>query len=206
MYWKIGKIGISPVFIAVVAFFCIVDSSKYTVLLLLSAGLHEGGHLLAAKICGAKIEGLYLRPFGINMVLGKGRLIGYHEEIFIALAGPIISFFCAAICFVWCMIFGLFDGAAFWIFANALLFFLNILPIDTLDGGRAFRALLLCKSLPDEADKITTAISVITLIPLSLFAMMMALKSGYNFSLVAIAIFLLLRVCLQNSNRLSITT
>lgn len=206
MYVRIGRIYASPIFLAVIAFFCIVDSVRYTVLLLTAAALHEAGHLAAALRFGAPIEGIYLQPFGINIRIRESCAVSYPADACIALAGPMASLAAAAAAFGYSAIFGLGEGSAFFLMTNLLLMSLNLLPVDTLDGGRALRALLLMRMLPDAADRICFTVSVIVLCPLCFAAVWAALRSGYNFSLIAVCLFLLLRLALQSSSRISVST
>ena len=206
IFFQIKKLHISPVFLSVVAFFFIVDTSFYTLLLLLCAFAHELGHYLTGRALGAEVEGVWFRPFGINIVLRESTRISYWDEIRIALSGPLVNLLLAGGVYLWCLLFGLFDAAGFLIFINLALAGINLLPVDCLDGGRAVRSLLLCLFSIETADRLSLCLSLLTLIPLSVSSAVLVSRSGYNLSLAVITLFLLCRILLGSFRRISVTS
>ena len=71
--------------------------------------------------------------------------------------------------------------------SNALLGALQSLPIGPLDGGQALAALLCSKLGPRRAERVSTALSVLTLFPLAALGFWALLRSQYNFTLLAAA-------------------
>ena len=69
MRW--GPIWISPWLIVLIALFFFIDSSIYAPLVVLSAMLHELGHLAALRNYGVAIEDVRLHPFGIEIKAPK---------------------------------------------------------------------------------------------------------------------------------------
>jgi Zn-dependent protease len=97
---------------------------------MIAVSVHELAHYVALRLCNADIEGVRLTARGIVMKTGY---IDSHCEFLCSLAGPFGSLLllllrrwmpCAAIC-----------G-----FIQACV---NLLPIPSLDGGRALRSLIL---------------------------------------------------------------
>lgn len=205
IFFTIKKLHISPVFLSVVAFFFIVDTSFYTLLLLLCAFAHELGHYFTGRALGAEVEGVWFRPFGINIVLRESTRLSYWDEILIALSGPLVNLLFAGGVYLWCLLFGLFDAAGFLIFINLSLAGVNLLPIDCLDGGRAVYSLLLCLFSVETASRLSFWLSVFTLVPLAAASAMLISRSGYNLSLAVITVFLLCRVLLGSFRRISVT-
>lgn len=100
---------------------------------LLALMLHEGGHVLAMRLCGVKRCCLELTPFG-----GVADVPGFHrlpclKQGVIALAGVAVSAL-GALCWAWRP-----PSSAFWLyFRNACLSLalMNCLPLWPLDGAR----------------------------------------------------------------------
>ena len=100
---------------------------------------HEGGHCVAALLCGVPLRKFRLVPWEARISLGTQSL-SYQKECIISLAGPLanlLTFFLvnarggSAV-----------DGAiSFFAAVSLSLALLNLLPIDDFDGGRFFRCI-----------------------------------------------------------------
>lgn len=113
---------------------------KFALGLVLSIYIHEMGHVLALRRFGFKASAPLFLP-GLGAVIRmKQHPANAHEDAAIGLAGPIYGLGAAvASAGLWVVtkqpIFGAIATVGAWI----NLF--NLLPVWTLDGGRAFRAL-----------------------------------------------------------------
>ena len=119
---------------------------------LLASALHELGHALAARRMGVSIRRLRITAVGAEMVLCPTRMLSYPGEMLIALAGPAVNLFTAALAvrLPW-------EGQGRLLFAgaSAALGAFNLLPLGPLDGGQLLRAALSLLISP-EAGRIVT--------------------------------------------------
>ncbi len=105
--------------------------------------LHELSHVFVARECGLTVKSIRLTPFGGIAEIESFYAVGEKTEFFIAIAGPLMNITLAVIAsaFVKYMIF-----YASWIdtfiYANAILAGINLIPALPLDGGCALRAIL----------------------------------------------------------------
>lgn len=131
----------------------------YSVLFLLAVfvciTLHELGHALTAKHFNIKTHSIVLLPIGgiaqLETIPEKPK-----EELWIAVAGPLVNFVLAGMLFIVLKLFGLqnvsdlaaIDPSNFLsslMQVNILLALFNLIPSFPMDGGRVFRALLTFK-------------------------------------------------------------
>lgn len=117
-----------PVLLAAALLLCGADTAFSALGALL---LHEAGHALAARACGARLTRVELTPFG-GVADYDGAGLSPAREALTALGGPLAS------------LTGLALGMRAPAFAamNAALLAVNLLPALPLDGGRALRAAL----------------------------------------------------------------
>ena len=75
-------------------------------------------------------------------------------------------------------------------FAGALAAF-HLLPIAPLDGGQALFALLSRRLPTERAGTVVWAFSLLILLPLAVLGFWVLLQSRYNFSLLAVSVYLM---------------
>ncbi|WP_305116482.1 hypothetical protein [Acutalibacter muris] len=89
-----------------------------------------------------------------------------------------------------------FDGSAFW-GASFALALTHSLPIEPLDGGLALRYFLRGKYTYEKAEQISRMISTILLVPLAILGFSILLRTRYNYSLLALSIYLMLYLVMK---------
>lgn len=190
----IKKVSVNPLFFVILAFFVIMDGTLFMVLILSAALIHEGAHILSFVLFKAEIKELRFQPFGIQIILSKDINLGYIKETVCALAGPFVNLALALILVIFGVIFDVPQGYGFFLVCNIALFALNIMPIMPLDGGRALHALLLKKTDIMKAERISFIVSIVLTIPLLALGIYILKVTEYNFSLILISFYLLIRL------------
>ena len=155
----------------------------------LAAFLHECGHLLAAKLLKIPLRELKIDLLGARLEVSD-KMISYSDEWLLSAAGPLSSFLCAILAFpLWKVL----PSSAFFSAVSFLLGILNLLPIQTFDGGR----MLECLFMPLFGEKRTTrlmgASSFLLLFLLWAVAVYCLLLANDGLSLLCFSMSLLMR-------------
>ena len=156
---------------------------------ILAAALHEIGHLLAAHFLKIPIRAMRFDLLGARIDV-KGRILSYGEEWLLCMAGPLSS-----------LIFSLI-GSFFWSHtklaiafscASVLLGLLNLLPIQTFDGGRMLECALLSFTTPQKTGSILRGCTFLFLWLLWAFSAYLMIKISDGISLFFFTLTLLAR-------------
>ena len=186
MKFRIGdcRITVGFPFLAVIALVLALDRSGVAFIGLVCAALHEAAHIAAMRSTGGMPREMRFTAFGIDLVRPSEKR-SYGRDALVSFAGPAANLAAAGLCFI------LFQRK-FEIFlaANLLLFGLNILPVEPLDGGQALLSLLCLKMEPEKAGGIVSAVSFFALIPLAAAGFFVLLRSRWNFTLLFAACYL----------------
>ena len=150
--------------------------------------VHELGHLAAMRMLSVKGNTLALSACGMSISYDD-RKTTYLTDIIIAISGGAANLILFLLCRT--------GGDSYYIDAlcvfNIFLCAFNMLPVKALDGGRALYALLSYLFSPDTADRVTEFTGRITAFGLIISGVVLFIVSGYNFT-VLITAFWLLRV------------
>ena len=120
--------------------FCLTGQIQIYFLLLLFAFLHELGHLVAGVCLKLRPKKVEVNTLGLSITFeGYGSNINIAtKRIVIALAGPAVN-----LLFIVISIFvPLNINRELILYANIILFLINLLPIYPLDGGRILKNIL----------------------------------------------------------------
>ncbi len=168
----------------------LADGSGESIMTLISALLHELGHIFVMLMLGIGIRQLTVTPLGFE-IQPKREYRSFYEEIAVSLAGCAVNFL------TFFLFFG--KGGIFQMLAETslLLGIMNIMPVRCLDGGEALNAFLNLFLLPDKAERIGRIVSFITLIFMWVPAVYIFLATGYNYSLFIMSTWLFCRIFFQ---------
>ncbi len=125
--------------LAAAAFFLPVDQLLMVMLAML---IHEGGHLVAMKLCRVKNCTVEWTPLGFVADTAGYGILSPGRQLLISLAGPLASGIAEGICWV---LAGAQKSAAQMLTVNTAILLMNSMPVLPLDGGRALLAI--CRML-----------------------------------------------------------
>ncbi len=182
-----AKIYVS-VFSPFAVFLFVLSQGLFSSLMFFSAILiHELSHILCLFCLGATIKKVSVYPFGIDINADTQRL-NYKKELVVSLSGSTAN-----------LLFALFGGVVFnHITHPKLLFFIlchlslglfNLLPITLFDGGKALRLILYDRLEIDTAFRAAFLCDLVFSVMLLCLCTYLIRLSGFNLSVIMIAIY-----------------
>ncbi|MBQ8783797.1 MAG: hypothetical protein IJZ57_08520 [Clostridia bacterium] len=189
--FKGKKIQISVYFAALVTLAFALSPEGYAPLGLVCCILHEAGHLLCMKAVGCEVRGVSLGLYGMRIDSAPCVALSPIKEVVIAFGGPLVNIILAVL--------GVIIKNQMLTASNAVLAVFNLLPVESTDGYNVLYGLL---SIRFESEKIKAALRIVSaafLFLLYCFGFLLLFKSGYNFSALAVAVYLSVKFLFQGS-------
>lgn len=157
---------------------------------------HELAHVGCARALGVPISSVTVYPFGVAARLKSGYIRSSAKEFAVAFAGPFASLLlfwisCAAGSVCRAEIF--FRSADI----NLAICIINLVPALPLDGGRMLKSILTSYFGIIRAYNFMLRLSRTAIVILLTAAAVLFFVSGFNFSLILIAAFLLQNLCAE---------
>ncbi len=159
---------------------------------LTAAVLHEFGHIAAARLLGVRLCGLSLDLLGARLST-KSSLISYGDELRLAAAGPFVNL----VCFIAAYPLAKTAPAPFintFTAASAGLCLLNLLPIESFDGGRILSCAVSLATDAPAAGRALRLISFFCIFGLWSASLYLLLKTGSSLSLFVFSAALFARL------------
>lgn len=162
--------------------------------LVLSAAVHEFGHILAMRSLGYRLRRVDILPMGALIVCPEG--IPHRDEFIIAVSGPLASLFSALTASI---VFAL-TRSPFALYAsliNLTLALFNLMPIKKLDGGKALSSFIFYKcphKQNETAERICSAASVFSKLLFMAVAAFVIAVTGFNFGVLLLSVTLLIQL------------
>ena len=193
--WRFGAVewGVSLLFPAAVLVMLTLGDARFTLLCLLASLIHEGGHFLAMLALRDPPSRVIFGVFGARVERCRTSTAGYGARAIVSLCGPLANLLCAAVLYP-CV------GHADAVLIHALLGTFHLLPVSGLDGGEAVRSMLCCRYSPSVAARLLTVLSVAVLLPMATLGFLVLLKTGYNASLLVLAVYLIMLLIFKEND------
>ena len=136
-------VTLSPWLLLIMAVMLVTGMGNMLAVAVLVIGLHEIGHALCARALGIPVREVYFFPLGgVSKLDVPLEHAGWREAV-LALFGPVVSLVLAMGAIVLQDNVLKNDALTPFITANLTICAFNLLPALPLDGGRAFRAMLM---------------------------------------------------------------
>ncbi len=170
-----------------IVFMVIMDKSGMIIFGIISAFLHEIGHLAAAYFQNQKIKKI---NFGFANVDITSSGQSSENSLLVLASGSLVNF---AIALIFKILYLYLSNSIFNIIAyqNLWIGILNLLPISTLDGGQIFFLLLNKKFDIFLSEKIIKTVSFVFLVPVCILGFLILINSKYNFSLLILSCYII---------------
>lgn len=185
------EVRIGLLFPAVLVVLFALDDTGIPAWCLAASAMHEAGHFIAMYLLGCRPSMISISGFGVRARLPANKISGFTESMIITLAGPAVNIVSFA---VLALVSGMTLAAAI----HLLLAVFSLLPIEYLDGGQLLYYFLAGKVGEERADKICFRVSLLVLVPLATAGFYLLISSGYNFTLLAVSIYLGLLILLKH--------
>lgn len=175
-------------FFALLAFCNIFAGFQNGSIILISVLLHEAAHLFVIFAAGIIPESVGISALGMRICLPENLQLRYQDNIKISLAGPLMNLFVGGICLA-----SGFDSIAL---PNLVMGSFHLMPVEPLDGGTALAAFLYARTA--RAELISIAVSCLFLIPVMTMGFIVIIQNPYNFSLLALSVYLMLYMVMKH--------
>lgn len=173
-------------FAVTAAVILMLDRSKTAPAVFLCCAVHETAHILLLALCSAPPDAIVLGVFGMRIERGEVCL-NYRREAVCALAGPAANFIVSLAALPFARVY---PDALKLAALSAGIGVFNLLPVEPMDGAAALKSLLLLKHEEHTADKVVDIFAAVLLIPLTVCGMVLLVKTGNNFTLLCVCIYI----------------
>lgn len=181
---------LSLLFPAAVVVLLTLDGSGTAAWCLAASVMHEGGHFLMLLLCGGKPAVVAAGIFGVRIEQDGRARLSYARNLLVSLAGPAVNLLSAAVLV-------LTGGWTVPAMVHGTMAAMNLLPIEPLDGGQALFCLLAPHLEERTVSRVLLIVSIVTILPLAAAGFTVLLGSGYNFTLLAVCLYLSLLLLLK---------
>lgn len=175
-------ITVSVYFAAVITFAFLFFKNSSILMTLICCILHEIGHLSMIFLCRGSVRKITLGAYGMRIDPVRTLKISPKKEILISLAGPFVNILLLSV--------GLLLNRNQLVKINLILCLFNLIPAGKTDGYTAlFNSLILIFSR-SKTEAVLKKISTAFLIVMYLLGIIVLIKTKYNFSALAVAVYI----------------
>lgn len=174
---------VSLLFPAALVVVLTLDQTSVPAWCIAASVMHEAGHFLALYALGDRPEAVCVGLFGVRVVRRPADPLNYRGTLLVALAGPLVNLIAFSVLYAA-------GGMSVPATVHLILGAFNLLPVGPLDGGQALFAAAAQRWDEQGAERLCQIVSVAVLIPLATLGFYLLIRSGYNFTLLAVSLYL----------------
>ena len=171
-------------------------NKKIILLLIISAVIHEIGHILAILLVKSSINEINISAFNFEI---KKDIENNNKLFLVLIAGPICNLFVFLLLFILRDISFSNNTLKIFFINNLFLFFINILPIYDLDGGQILYYFLTKKLDIVKSNNILKILSLTFSFILLASGVYVLTNSHYNYSLLFLSLYLIINIISRNN-------
>ena len=164
----------------------LLDHEGRVVCCFFAALVHECGHLLMMRLFRCRVRSVSLRLFDVNIVSDEPKSV--RQDALIAAAGVMTNGLFALICYPLSRTMSL---------SQLMIGGFNLLPMETLDGGRLLSLWLSRRLSAPAVERTLKVLTLVFLTPILCGGIFVLLRTKYNYSLLAVSLYLLTVLFLQ---------
>ena len=183
---KYFNIEISFYFLVIIAFILTTDKTYITIYFFISILIHELGHLVAILYYKIKISKISFKIYGINIEIDHSRYLANYKDILILSSGSLANFLVA--------IYFKYNNFIILYFINIFLGIFNLIPIESLDGGKILNIILFLLFPMKVAHNISVFISIFFIAVFSVLDFFFIIHGNLNITLSILCIMLISKI------------
>lgn len=179
------KLRLHPILAPFFILLMITGGLAFYALVFISLLIHEGGHILSAKLVGMKVRSCTIMPYGGELRIPNRHSYGRRQRVFVAIGGPVATFFLLLLSKLFS-----FPGNDQFLRIQVVILLLNLLPILPLDGGQAISAML---ETDERKYKVRSAYLIFSISVLISGSLLLLLGLPETILFLTLALFLLIQ-------------
>ena len=182
------NIEISFYFFAVIVLVIVSDKSNLSLYFFIAMFIHEIGHLITILYYKIKIKKISFKIYGIKIEINQNKYSTNYQEILILLSGALANFVTASVIYIFNV------NLKPLLITNLIIGTFNLLPVDSLDGGKITN-IILFSYLPMSIAYCISSIILITFTTIFFAINFFAIIYGtFNLTLTILCIILILKI------------
>lgn len=182
------NIEISFYFFAVIVLVIVSDKSNLSLYFFIAMFIHEIGHLITILYYKIKIKKISFKIYGIKIEIDQNKYLTNYQEILILLSGALANFVTALVIYIFNI------NVKPLLIANLIIGTFNLLPVDSLDGGKITNIILFSYLPMSTAYCISSIILIIfttIFFTINFFAI---IYGSFNLTLTILCVILILKI------------